>query len=215
VKAVTPSISKPLISEVNRERARRNIAVKVELLARVAKWLDAPVDLANSISAERRLFDTDTFPKSLRQFNSWTSDALPSELAESVPNFQRNANATLNLHAPLYASAQTAINAVAKHRLLLTRRPKKERSLERLVDRLHFATTQRQIAERELSTSLLEIADLRNEVLGLRRQYAALQREARGVAEALASEIEKGRGSLSKGRSVGKVVPLQGRDNEP
>lgn len=175
---------KPSVAYINQENAKLNIKVKAKLLTNLVGSFGATLRSAPGPSFEKRMFDLNSYPKSIRQFNGWNSSQLEIEIQKLAPVFYRNANSTLRNDALLLDCVQTALKAIAKFIEKGGRRPSKDETQGRLRDRISLSNAQVEILEKELVTAWRNNSLLREEVDTISRQYAALKREVSDILNA-------------------------------
>ncbi|WP_156391606.1 hypothetical protein [Pelomonas sp. Root662] len=111
-------------------------------------------------------------PITVRQFNRWSVDDLPSDLHSKLSKFKRNANQTLHAQ-DLYESAALAVKAVVEFKKQ-TAEARPFDTLNGLRRRLSIANKLREIAEKEILALKATCRAREVEVSSLRKQLVEL-----------------------------------------
>jgi len=140
--------NRPKAALVNQQSARRNIETKISILER---WVKDGVPYAYEESGKiiklpGEANQMDYYPNSVRQFNFWERSKQCSAVAETLPDFSRNANDTLRRHPGYRKQVESLIGQVATR---ASQQAKKERvpALAELRRQLRVAETRNGVLE--------------------------------------------------------------------
>lgn len=197
---------KPTVAFANAEAASNNIEIKQKALEHFYQIL-AP-------SGPRSVTDVDAaslrglLPTSLRQFNSWDSAQLPSNLASLMPVFTRNAPATLRASPSKQALVQKLVSSIRAIFDSGLDRPEPVRiATQRRLKSL--AITLREIAERALKAEMKRSIALQSEVDLLRKSLNAFARESQEALDARDEIIAKLRAVRPERQVIASLRPLR------
>lgn len=170
--------AKPAVAAVNAAMAEENIRQKLLLLSAALSQASRPNMLRSTSSPDlSAAISARALPLTVRQFNLWSSESL-SKTINGLPEFHRNAAVTLARHPLLRTGVHDVLVALRTALNSQTPAQRQEQSAISLRRRLMAANTMRQIAERELIASRLEVHGLRDQLVRSEGRFAALEREA-------------------------------------
>lgn len=198
---------KPAVATANAAEAEGNLRRKLGLLTEALSQLNRPSHIHSARSPEMMsALAGRAFPITVRQFNLWSSDALPADLRALLPSFRRNASTTLKGHGQLFASVEEVL--VALRRALRTPTPesRREHTVASLRRRINTANTMRQITERELVSSRREVQNLKESLAIELNRRVALERELGAAIQRLEAELAQTR--ARKDRSIATISHL-------
>ncbi|MEN5178134.1 hypothetical protein ABE501_00020 [Comamonas testosteroni] len=204
--SLKPNSKKPAVADVNQEFARRNIDIKIAALENFRKMLAPPSPRALEFQGDLSQLLA-VLPKSRKQFNQWTSNALPAEVAKEI-TFGTNANATLNKYESLLnkvVSEVKAIQLIAENWTGVC----ESATIAGVRRKLKLVENLRNIAENALKEEMRRNHSLQSEVDALKQGIEALDRECR---EALASRDEVI--ASMKAMRPGKALATIGKDSK-
>lgn len=180
---------KPAVAHKNQQDAALNIATKIGVLESFKRRL-APVG-PRSISNETALTPLlRSLPTSVRQFNAWTSDAVPKEFIADVQPFKTNANDTIRTDDATLLQVQGLVDAVKQIDAAWTGQVEPSR-IATLRRNLQLAEALRDIAETELKAQMRVTQSLRSQVSASQQSFDALEREAKAALKERDAIIEK------------------------
>lgn len=195
---------KPAVAFVNQATALENIRLKRSVISLIARGASGqgPTSVQGQHSLDALIA---SLPSTRRQFNAWTSQALPPIWADKYGIFGTNADVTLKKSSELRL-VEDALDSVR----LLKGRPKPEEqraaTKARLQGLVNLANRLRIIAEREVVRLIREVGRQADEITTLNRQIKAAEAEGQRAANDAALTIKVLEARLQSGRS--NVVPL-------
>lgn len=172
---------KPAVAHSNQAGALSRIAVKRDLLVKIATHLPA----TEGEAIEHRAVVA-ALPSSVRQFNLWTAEGVPKKLLFGASGIERNANETLR-KSDLLTSVQKAVALVNEARLAGKPDAPKTVKLARLRRDLDLANTLREIAEREVLRLRDALMAAEDELRVLTTMLRAAEREGSRQAPGVSS----------------------------
>ncbi|MDQ0086047.1 hypothetical protein J2W35_006428 [Variovorax boronicumulans] len=198
---------KPSVAFKNQAIARENISTKLKVLGDLCKRFSVTSPLPASVAALRERV-LPLLPRTLRQFNHWTSDAFQGWDDTEWPVFKRNANHTLRVSG-LRDDVVSGLSAVG-----LLEADVKGIKASAAIDRaaalrrkVELANRLRAIAESELKAMMRNARDLKGQVQSLQARIAAIERETAAALSSRDAVISELRASMPKS-SAGKVSVL-------
>lgn len=190
--------AKPEVAFSNQEVALRNIAAKRDLLLSVLKRASE-----HRLTGAALVEAVGKLPTSVRQFNRWTGEALPTLWNPSLTVCKRNANDTLRSSGMLI-SVQRAIEMVTLADRVPPAETKRTERIAKLQRDLKLANTLREIAERELIRVKQLLLAAAEEKRYLESTRFAAEREGSRLAALLPD-------GGSRTAAKGTVVPIKAR----
>lgn len=149
------------IHETNRQNAIENITTKIKTLQLIAQ---------GDHTTDSEIY----YPKTIRQFNFWTTTTNPGD--PLLPNLKRNANATLNQHPSLVAEIKALIEAIRKK----SSTPLKNVKLnEKIMDHVRYIRTLEEYTATQKLQYVLLKEKMEAEVSRLNRIIAELKNQQR------------------------------------
>jgi hypothetical protein len=170
---------KPSVADVNQQRAKENIHVKIHIISSALKPQSSGPVSVDDVAYETSVAIRELLPATVRQFNLWQSEDLPEAIRIKAPVFGKNANKTLHA-AELYNDVQRTVDAVTASRAKAISESRAER-ISKYQGKADLANRLREIAEDEiirLKRQLRSALD-RNDVLA--RQLEELRARSAGT----------------------------------
>lgn len=182
----------PPVAALNAAAALANIERKLAFLLLRIEMASSPV--ARVRAGQDDILDA-ALPRSIRQFNSWTSSDIPDELIQKDKVFWKNSNATLLKHEGIARSAAKAVKAAANLRAGET---EKESSRALLLRRLAQSNALRNISESEVIRCRREILELKSNIEKLEFAKNAITSKSQGIQAELLADNRNLRKELTK-----------------
>lgn len=186
---------KPSVAHENEEVALRNIRNKIRYAVNLLKRQD---DKSLAL-----------LPRSLRQFNLWTSDGDPSD--DAHPTLFANSPDTLRKQRELTQEVLGILETLK--RSTAARKPQRPERLSNLQKEVKLEALLRGIAEKELAKERSEHQITRNSVSVLKAQASAIQEELQVLRERYDQELQALRdenaGLIRAQRKISPVIKAQ------
>jgi hypothetical protein len=166
---------KPKVAYANNEEAIRNIYTKLSLMTTVLRMDVKGITLHRQLDAQTVETMLPHLPRSIRQFNLWCIEDLPTDVQSYSPSFRRNSHATLCKLKTLFSAVDIAVNVASKADANNVGTTPKD-NVARLHRSLSIANSLRTIVEVELIKVKTQCETLRGEAANLRLQLEELQK---------------------------------------
>lgn len=170
---------KPSVADTNRQKAKENVHVKINIIASALKPQSSGPVSVNDVAYDLSVGIRELLPSTVRQFNLWQSANLPEAIQNKVPVFGKNANKTLHATS-LYDDVQRIVNAVASSRAAAISESRAER-ISKYQSKADLAKRLREIAEDEVIRLKRQLRSAQDQIDVLTRQLEGLRARSAGT----------------------------------